>query len=324
MKRTLGLALFLIVTCAAAAEDMELRTRAEQFMNRALLASRLTTPMNIRTDVTFSATGEDGMATPGSYIRVRSADNALREDFVLGDYRMSRIQEEGRVATHGQWVDLPYTLRKIVEFVPYLPIRFDSNDVITDIHAAKMGGEDAVCIQFVTIQGDDRSPGDVCIAKANATVMEWHDRDHSFEALEYHSVQGALLPSHFVYREGEKLVIDASVHWTLLDARPDEAFVVPDDWHQAFYCKSFSMPVPKSAPQPAARGGVDAPVITIEVRVHVRRDGTVGKAQVLKPIRYDLDAEAVELVKTWTYEPGSCEGTKQEIAIDAAVRFQGR
>jgi TonB family protein len=324
MKLMPVLVLYLLVIRPAIGEDMDLRNRAVQFMNRALVASRLTTPMNIRTDVTFSVTGDDGIATAGSYVRVRSVDNALREDFVLGDYRMSRIQEQGKVATNGQWVDIPYAVRKVMEFVPYLPIRFDSTDVITSISETNMNGRTAVCIQFVTVQGEDRNPGDICIAKENATVIEWHDRDHSFEALEYRSVKDALLPSHFVYREGEKLLIDASVRWTLLDARPDDAFVAPENWGQAFYCKSFSMPVPKSAPQPAAKGGVDAPVITIEIRVHVRPDGTVGKAEVLKPVRDDLDAEAVELVKTWTYEPGACEGTKQNFAIDAEVHFQGR
>jgi TonB family protein len=114
------------------------------------------------------------------------------------------------------------------------------------------------------------------------------------------------------------------VRWTLLDARPDDAFVAPEDWRHARFCKSYALPVPKSAPQPAAKGGVDAPVITVELRVHVRPDGTVGKAEVLQPVRDDLDSEAVELVKTWTYQPGVCEGTKQDFAVDAAVHFQGR
>jgi TonB family protein len=324
MKLMLGLALSLLVTRAAAGEDLDLRNRAEQFMNRALVASRFATPLNIRTDVTFSATGDGGLATTGSYVRIRSVDHSLREDFALGDYRMSRIQDHGKVATHGQWVDIPYTLQKVMEFVPYLPIQFDSTDVITSLNETKMNGKAAVCIQFVTVRGENRNPGDVCIAKENGTVIEWHDRDHSFQALEYRSVKDALLPSHFVYREGEKLAIDATVHWTLLDARPDEAFVAPEDWRHAFYCQSFAMPVPKSTPQPAAKGGIDAPVITVEVRVHVRPDGTVGKAEVLKPVRDDLDSEAVELVKTWTYQPGVCEGIKQDFAIDAAVHFQGR
>jgi TonB family protein len=324
MKLMLGLVLSLVVTRAAAGEDVDLRNRAEQLMNRALVASRLTTPMNIRTEVTFSATGDDGVATAGSYTRIRSADNALREDFVFGDYRMSRMRDQGNVATHGQWVDIPYTLRKVMEFVPYLPIRFDPADVITSINETQTKGKAAVCIQFVTVRGEDRNPGDICVARDNATVIEWHDRDRSFQALEYGGVKGALLPSHFVYREGAKLVIDASVHWELLDARPDDAFVAPEDWRHARLCKSFAMPVPKSAPQPAAKGGVDAPVITVEVRVHVRPDGTVGKAEVLKPVRDDLDSEAVELVKTWTYQAGVCEGNKQDFAIDAAVHFQGR
>jgi TonB family protein len=324
MKRTLWLVLSLLLTHAAVGEDMDLRNRAEQLMNRALIASRITTPLNVRTEVTFSATGQDGVATAGSYIRIRSADNALREDFSLGDYGMSRIQEEGKVAMHGQWVDIPYVLRKVTEFVPYLPIRFESADVITGINESKMNGKAAVCVQFVTVKGEDRSPGDVCLAKDNGTVIEWHDRDGSFEAPEYHSVKEALLPSHFVYREGEKLLIDARVRWTLLDARPDDAFVVPEDWQHAFYCKSYMMPVPQSAPQPVARGGIDAPVITVELRAHVRPDGTVSSAEVLKPVREDLDSEAVALVKTWTYQAGSCEGTKQNFSVDATVRFQGR
>jgi TonB family protein len=324
MKLMLGLALSLLVARAAVGEDMDLRNRAEQYLNRALVASRLTTPMNIRTDVTFSAMEGDGVATAGSYVRTRSIDDALREDLILGEYRMSRIQDNGKVATHGQWVDIPYTLRKVMAFVPYLPIRFDSTDVITSINEMKLNGIPAVCIQFLTVRGEDRNPGDVCLTKENNTVIEWHDRDHSFQALEYGTVKGALLPAHFVYREGEKLVIDATVRWTLLEARPDDAFVAPEDWRHAFYCKTFSMPVPKFAPQPAAKGGVDAPVITVEVRAHVSPDGTVGKAEVLKPVRDDLDAEAVELVKTWIYQPGACEGAKQDFAIDVAVHFQGR
>jgi TonB family protein len=324
MKPILGLALSLLMARCAVGEDMDLRNRAEQLMNRAIVASRFTTPMNIRTEVTFSATGTDGIATSGSYVRTRTADSALREDLVLGDYSMSRMREQSNIATHGQWVDIPYPLRKVMSFVPYMPIRFDPTDVITSIDQTRMNGKAAVCIQFVTVRGEDRNPGDVCLSRDNATVIEWHDRDRSFQALEYGTVKDVLLPSHFVYREGDKLVIDASVRWTILDARPDSAFVAPEDWRHARLCKSFAMPVPKSAPQPAAKGGVDAPVITVDVRVHVRPDGTVGKAEVLKPVRDDLDAEAVELVKTWTYQPGVCEGNKQDFAIDAAVNFQGR
>jgi len=49
MKLMLGLALSFLVARGAAGEDMGLRNRAEQLMNRALVASRFTTPMNIRT-----------------------------------------------------------------------------------------------------------------------------------------------------------------------------------------------------------------------------------------------------------------------------------
>jgi hypothetical protein len=50
-----------------------------------------------------ASTSTGGLTRPGGFSRDRH--NALREDFVLGDYQMSRIQEQGRVATRGQWVD---------------------------------------------------------------------------------------------------------------------------------------------------------------------------------------------------------------------------
>ena len=92
-----------------------------------------------------------GTPSAGSYIRTRSADNALREDVAIGDYSMSRIQEQGKVATRGQWVDVPYPVCKVMEFVPYLPIRFDASDVINEISEAEVNGKVAVCIHFVTV-----------------------------------------------------------------------------------------------------------------------------------------------------------------------------
>ena len=317
--------LLVLVTCVSAdGEDMDLRNRAEHLMNGALVASRFATPTNVRTEVTFSVTGNDGLSREGSYTRIRSVDHALREDVVFGDYRMSRIQEQAQVATNGPWVDIPYPIRKIFEFVPYMPIRFDATDVITSIEDTQTLGRPSICIQFVTVRGEDHNPGDICLARENGTVIEWHDRERSFEALGYESVKGALLPAHFRYQEKNSLVIDATVKWALLDARPDDAFVAHEDWHHAFYCSAYAMPVPLKSPQPAAVGGINAPVVTVDVRTHVRADGTVGHAAVIKPVRGDLDEEAVQLVKTWTFQPGTCEGNKQEFSIDVPVHFQGR
>lgn len=324
MKHLRILLLAFLVLRAAHAEDLNLRNRAEQLMNRALITSRFGVPLNIRTDVTFSVTGRDGAMQSGTYTRIRAADGALREDVTLGNYHMSRLRQQEQVATHGNWIDIPYGVRKLFEFVPYQPIYFEEADVITGIDETSASGKAAFCIQFVTVRGEDRNPGDVCVSKADGTVVEWHDRDHSFEALDYGTVKGARLPSHFLYHEGSTLTLDATVQWTLLDARPDDAFTVPADWHEAYYCKTYSLPVPISAPQPVAKGNPDAPIVTVELRVRVRADGTVSSVQVLKPVRDDLDAEAVSLVKTWIYQPGNCEGTKRDMAIDAAVHFQGR
>jgi TonB family protein len=60
------------------------------------------------------------------------------------------------------------------------------------------------------------------------------------------------------------------------------------------------------------------------VHFHVTELGTVENPQVLRPVRADLDAEAVKVVQGWIFQPGSCEGRPSAYVLDNAVHFQGR
>jgi len=84
------------------------------------------------------------------------------------------------------------------------------------------------------------------------------------------------------------------------------------------------MPVPTSTPQPPAPGTASLPVTDVAVHAHVTARGSVTGATILKPVRPDLDAEALALAGTRRYQPGSCEGRLQDFAVDVTVHFQGR
>src|SRR5271155_5195550 len=79
-----------------------------------------------------------------------------------------------------------------------------------------------------------------------------------------------------------------------------------------------------SAAFPEDMGAPDAPVTDVVVHLHVTAQGAVTNASVVKPVRSDLDTEAIKLVSGWLYDPGICNGRAQEYAIDAVVHFQGR
>ena len=317
----------LIVLCAVAmakAEDQDLRARAVHLLDRARLASRMEKPTNIRTTVTFSATGKDGLAETGSYTRNRSSTGELREDVVLGEFKSSHIQKGRDVAYFGAWMDLPYAVESVMRFIPYAPLRFDPTDVIGSIDGKTVDGRAASCIEFVTVRGEDRNPGEICVANADGTVLAWHDRDSSWQAAGYTSVNGALEPSGFAYKEGAALALAAQVKYTMLDTEPTAELTAPANWNHGAYCRSYTMPIAKFSPQPRALGGLNAPVIDVEVHAHVSAEGSVTHAEVEKPVRADLDAEAVQLVSTWRYSPGTCEGQVQDFPVNVMVHFQGR
>jgi TonB family protein len=305
-------------------EDVQLRNQAVGLMNRAQIVSKVQGgPYNFRTEATFTATAGDGSLQSGNYTRVRGNDGALREDLRFGDYAASSITQDALPGWTSNWNDPPYAARKIRELVPYRTQSFDSSDVIEQISSASYGGREGYCIEFETIVGEQRLPGEVCVDKANGSMLEVRTGSKLWEYSDYFTVKGALMPAHIVYRESS-FSMNADMTMKALEEKPEEAFVVPEDWMHGFACKQGSLPVAKSAPQPRGEGGPGALVTDINVHLLVSAKGTVLNAEVVKPVRDDLDKEAQKLASTWVFEPGTCNGHAQDFKIDVTIHFQGR
>jgi TonB family protein len=318
-----GLACILLSTPPAAhAEDQQLRNQAIALMDGARLASRFQGPLNIVTDVSFTASLNGEAAQSGTYKRTRNANGALRQDIAYPGFQSSFIDSEGGIASTGPWNDKPYAVRKLREFVPYNPLRFDATDVIESITDSSSAGQPARCIAFVTVRGEDRNPGEICVSKSNGTVLEWHDSQHSWTASSYTTVAGAMVPDSFTYREGNSFLLTAQVRFTLLDAPSAEAMAIPAAWNPAEMCSTFQPAVANFAPQPPTHLPQSA-VVPVSVHLHVSTEGKVESANVLKAGRPELDAEAVKLALTWHYKPSLCNGTARDSVVDAILSFQG-
>jgi TonB family protein len=304
-------------------EDVQLRSRAVALLNQASVVNRFQGgPYNVRTEVSFSATAADGSLQGGSYTRNRGTDGALRQDLRFGDYSSSSISIESMVGKTPGWDDPPYAARVILRLVPFGAGSFDSSDVIEQIKDGSYGGRPAACIEFETIVGENRLPGEICIDKANGTLLELRMGSKLFEYSDFYSVKGGLFPAQIVYRDGA-FSLNATLKMTVLEERPEDAFKVPSDWTQGNFCKQFQWPVAKVSPQPHGEGAPDAPVTDVAVHLYVSATGTVSGAEVLRPVRADLDAEAVKQASKWVFEPGTCDGRAQEYVIDVVLHFQG-
>lgn len=321
---SLAVLLLLAAVCRPSlGEDMQLRSRAVGLLNQASVVSRFQGgPYNVRTEVSFSATAADGSLQGGSYTRNRGTDGALRQDLRFGDYSASSISMQTMVAKTPGWDDPPYAARAILRLVPFGAGGFDSSDVIEQIKDSSYGGRPAACIEFETIVGEKRLPGEICVEKANGTLLELRTGSKLYEYSDFYAVKGGLFPAQIVYRDGT-FSVNATLKMTVLDERPDDDFAIPEGWSQGSFCKQFQWPVAKVSPQPPGEGAPDAPVTDVAVHLHVSPTGTVSSAEVLRPVRPDLDAEAVKLASKWVFEPGTCEGKAQEYVIDAVLHFQG-
>lgn len=314
----------MAVNCTARAEDVQLRSQAVALLNHAHVVSQLQGgPYNIRTEATFTATAADGNLQNGTYTRIRAIDGGLRQDLTFSGYSASSISVGVQRGWTKSWDDPPFAALRIRQLVPYAPASFDSSDVIHEIRTSSYNGRPALCVEFDTIVGENRLPGEICVDKANGTMLELRSGDKLWEYSDFYLVQGGLFPAHIVYREGS-FSLNADLKMTRLDEKPEDEFAIPGDWAQGSPCKQWQMPIAKSTPQPRGEGAPDAPVTNVLVHLHVTAEGTVTNAQVMKPVRSDLDAEAVKLVSAWLFQPGTCNGNPQEYVINSVVHFQGR
>ena len=60
----------------------------------------------------------------------------------------------------------------------------------------------------------------------------------------------------------------------------------------------------------------------VVVRTVIDREGKIASTEVVESAREDLDAAAVDAIKTWTFEPATLEGEPVPVYYHLTVRFR--
>jgi hypothetical protein len=161
--------------------------------------------------------------------------------------------------------------------VPFSVGQFDNQDVVRAIRDGGAGGQ-AECADYDTIRGEQKTSNEICVSKADGTLLEMRDRGRIFEYSKYADVVGAKYPQHIEYREDSGFHFSADVTMTKLESVSDDTFAIPSGAQGGTLCKTATAPVPLNAPQPEAKGGAAAPVVDVVVRVFITSSGHGGAA----------------------------------------------
>ena len=302
-------------------QDVKVREEAVRLLERANAVSSSPHLPNLERVDKFRVFGDDG-TKEGSFIRQVIQGTGRREEYSLGDYHLVNVWTQKQVAVAGTPRILPPDLVNVLRITPIDLIRFDGEDVIRTITDRAVNGRAARCIQFDTIRGGHTDSNEVCVDVATGTLLLEKIGAELIENSDFFDFAGALMPGKITYSSGGVQRIDITQTMTALSGADANVLAAPPNSSMHKICTTFRRPFGVSMPQPEpGSGGGNADVI---VRGTVGVDGKVYDATVQNSERPDLNAQALELAKRWTFNPAMCDGRPDAHEVDFTLEFQGR
>lgn len=307
-----------------AQEDPNVRREAIQLLERANAVSTPPSMPDARRVESFRVLDATGGPSDGKFTFTKVAGLGTREDVAFGDFNTIDIWTRAGLATNRKSEVLPGDVSTVRQVTPIYLVHFGDEDVIHAI--VNKGGENGQamrCVEFETIRGVKRENNEFCFDAANGTLRTLKIADEEVDNSGFFPFAGALMPAKIVYWNGGVRRLEISQTFEELKAASSaDLFVPPADAAMRPFCKTARRPIPVSMPQPApGSGGRD---IDVQIHAIVGRDGKVHEAVVQNAEREDLGAEALGLVRQWTFTPPMCNGEPNSVETTFVVHFHGR
>ena len=188
-----------------------------------------------------------------------------------------------------------------------------------------MLGRPAKCIQFDTHFGSTLQANQLCMDAERGALLRWQVGDELIENSDYFAFGNLWEPAHIRRMVRGALRLEIEQQLTVTQGSIDPNFFTPPNphWATLFQCRTWRRPVAVSTPQPQpGTSGTD--IVDVIVHGMIRENGKTEALQVQSSPRPDLNAEALSLVSTWTFEPMMCNDKPATRGADFVVHFQGR
>ncbi len=321
MKSTVAPLLVLLVLPLCYSQDLKLREEAVHLVEHANAVSSSPKLPDLERVDTFRVLNEDGVKD-GSFSRAVIQGVGRREEYRFGEYHLLNIWTQRQVAVAGTPHVLPAELVNVLRITPIYLISFDSQDVIRRISSRDLNGRAAQCIEFDTIHGERSDSNEICLDEANGTFLLEKVNGETIENSEFFAFAGALFPGKLVYSSGGIPRIDITQSMAPLTGSNANVLAAPPESSLHRICTTYRRPFGLSMPQPkSGNGGTTSDVI---IRGMAGVDGKLYDPVVQSSDRPDLNVEAIEIAKQWTFTPAMCDGHPDAHEVDFTLQFQGR
>lgn len=303
-------------------QDIKIREEAIRLLERANAVSSSPRLPNLERIDSFRVFTDAGVQE-GSFSRVVIQGVGRRDESNFGTFHLVNVWTHKQVAVAGTPKISPAELVDVLRITPIWLLRFDSEDVIHKITDRNIGGSAARCIEFDTVRGQRTSNNEICLdANSGVIVLEKVDGE-VIENSEFFSFAGALIPGKISSsRSGGTQKIEISQAMTVLGDAEANVLAAPPNAEIHRLCTTFRRAFGLSMPQPkGSSGGQNDDVV---VRAMVGVDGRVHDTTVQNSDRDDLNQEALELAKQWTFTPAMCDGKPDAHEVSIVLHFQGR
>lgn len=321
MKPALTLLVVVSLSGLSSSQDLKLREEAIRLLERANAVSSSPKLPNLERVDTFRAFGAAGVQE-GSFSRVVIQGTGRREEYTFGDYHLVNVWTQKQVAVAGTPRILPAELVNVLRVTPIWLVRFDGEDVIHGITERPIGGHAARCIAFDTIKGQHTDNNELCVDATSGVLVLERLGGELIENSDFFPFAGALIPGKINYTQGGVQRIEIMQTMTALTATDANVLAPPPDSRLHKVCTTYRRPFGESMPQPQPGAGGGSADIVLRGMVGV--DGQVYDPTVQSSERADLNAEALALVKQWTFIPAMCDGHPDAHEADITLHFQGR
>jgi Gram-negative bacterial TonB protein C-terminal len=288
----------------APAQDMAVRVEAVRLIEHANAVSMIAGLPDFRMDVSFHAYSVDGGRTDGAFHRILTPDGQWIECIYGPIHSIAIFTKTGVIQT--QYETPPPELRQALSLLPVRLVRFDESDVIQSINDANVLGRPAKCIRFETINGKATELNELCLDSERGTLLRAHIADEVRENSDYFQVGKVWFPHEVRQYLNGKLRMEAEQSSSLLDSPVDLMTLAPPNPQILHKCKQFRPAVGVSMPQPLDAG--PGPWYDVLLHIVIWADGRVHEATTLPKGHPGLEGEALRLIRSWQFDPATCEG----------------
>jgi TonB family protein len=321
MKPSLALLAVLAVPTLCFSQDVKVREEAVRLLERANAVSSSPNLPNLERVDTFRMFGDAGVKE-GSFTRQVIQGVGRRDEYISGDYDVVNVWTQKQVAVAGTPRILPPELANVLRITPIYLLRFDSQDVIRSITDRDVSGHAAHCIEFDTIHGEKSDNNELCVDATNGTLVLEKVNGELVENSDFFPFAGALMPGKISYSVGGAQKLEISQTMTALTGSDANVLAAPPNSRLHKICTTVRRPFGVFMPQPkSGNGGENADIV---IRGMVGADGKLYDLTVQNSERPDLNTEALELARQWTFTPPMCDGHPDAREVDFTLEFRGR